>query len=502
MTSNEDAFNPFPIGDTPEDPETGNPNDKNPRNQTPPKKAYIERALYSYLKSFYSQGYKLLMGKEFRGFFYYVIGIIIASTTMNILNALNIFNNQTILQHVTLVCLMTGISLILGGLVGGILKNQKFQTIFTVLLLVASIVTETLLFVFSITVDFTAIWLEAVKLVLFLTYVGIGTFSYFFIIISFVTAISYRLINLGNSPNRLLFQGILRLVVWISLPMYGYLIYQGSLDAQILGVGGIIVAIIILYRYYHLPSVETGENFTERTNMKANINYHQVIGFYYLYLLYHLSQSFNTSSEITNLALNFFLLTVNTLFMINTLSKKVDNIQEEEELQRAFMFQRKTGISVKIKQFIGERGLILMMLGLALGYYGVYLDSYLGNNLNLIIFISDVSRTVPLNATYHRLFLGIGLVVIVGTMLAFHRSIKFQGIFVNRYTFRHVWKMFGDLFRINEEGTTGQILKTVQNGKHVLNESLSNVKKGLKRSWNSMFNMGKQPHPDEDKEQE
>jgi hypothetical protein len=460
-------------------------------NITPQKKAYIERVLYSYLKRFFLQGYRKLTEKQNRIYFYYTLAITGASIIISMLYALEIIIDEQILQFIIIFCLATSIALIIGGFIGGILKNHKFQDFFTIFLLIGAIGCGILLGIWK-PINFESTWLEIIKIILFLFYVLIASISLFFIIISFITALSYRFLNWGNSPNRLLFQGALKIIVWASIPMYGYLFFQGSLDAQLLAVTGIFIAGIMLYNFYSLPKMDSAESFTEKSYLRAKMHFNQVIGFYYLYLIYHLSQSFNSQQDLSNLTVNIILLAINTIFMINNLSRKVDRIQEEEDLQRAFLFQRKTGISIRIKKWIGEKGLILMMLGLSLGYHAVYMDSYLGRNLKLIIFLSNEARDAPLNATYHRTFLGMGLLIIFITLLIFRKSESFQRIFINRYSVRHVMKMFGDLFRINEEGTTGAILKTYQGGRDIVSGGFENMKKSVKKSFDTFFSLGKQ----------
>ena len=59
-------------------------------------------------------------------------------------------------------------------------------------------------------------------------------------------------------------------------------------------------------------------------------------------------------------------------------------------------------------------------------------------------------NVTPLNVAYNRTFLGIALLWMVGTIIGFQTSQKFRNMAINRYSIRHVLRMFGDMFRISD----------------------------------------------------
>ncbi|MHA1584119.1 MAG: hypothetical protein ACTSWL_02600, partial [Promethearchaeota archaeon] len=359
----------------------------------PLKKSYVERALSSYFRNYFSEGFKKLTEKEYALYFYYTIAIIFASITGSVLYALNVpFMTIHVVKILIFICLFSGLGLILGGLIGGISGNAIILNILTFIFVVLAIVFTVLQEVNIFAINYDNLFLQWLKTTYFLLYLIISTFSMFFIFSSLTTALSYKLLTFGNSPNRMFLQRLLRLITWIGLPLFAYLFIMGTLDAQILSVLGIITTILMLIRFYRLPTITKDDNFSEKTQKNAIMNYNQVLAFFNLYLLFQLAQSMKTEASMSNLLVSLFLLAFNTFYILNNLTKKVNKIKDEEDLQQAFLFQRQTGFSAELKKVIGEKGLIMGMLGLALGYHAVNLDSYLGSPIALIQFLSDDSN--------------------------------------------------------------------------------------------------------------
>ncbi|MHA1796760.1 MAG: hypothetical protein ACTSUK_11665, partial [Promethearchaeota archaeon] len=370
--------------------------------------------------------------------------------------------------------------------------NRRFLNIFTI-----SLMSIALLFAILFTGLFPGFWqlnydsllLQWIKIFYFLIYVVISSISMFAIIWNFQTSFAYRFISLGKSPNRFLFQGILRLGVIIAIPMYIYMFIQNSLDAQILAVFGILVTLILIIRLYKLPKFYKKEPFEEQTEKLAIMNFNQILGFYNLYLIYRLSQSYVTGGNITNLTVDLILLALNSFFMMNTLSKKIDNIGEDEDVQKPFVFQRDTGFMRWLKRTISEKGLILAILGLALGYHAVYMDSYLDSPIIIIQILSDPNNVTPLNVAYNRTFLGIALLWMVGTIIGFQTSQKFRNMAINRYSIRHVLRMFGDMFRISDEGKTGIVLEAYEASVKKVEDKINKTGQKIKDKLNKFFTL-------------
>lgn len=457
------------------------------------KKSYIERTIFSYTKKFFSQGYSRLTERQYIFFFYWTVIIMAISIVTSVLFSLDYISNDIFAKFLILLSLLTAGALILGGLIGGLTQNRKFLNIFTIILMFIALVGSIFylgIFPAFFVPKYDSLVFQWIKVGYFLAYVIISSISMFAIIWNFQTSFAYRFISLGKSRNRLLFQGLIRIGAIITIPMYAYMFLQGYLDAEILAVFGVIVSSILLIRFYRLPKFYKRESFQEKTEKIAIINFNQVLGFYNLYLVYRLSQSFNTGGQISNITVDLLLLAVNSFFVMSSLSKKVDNIADEDDVQKAFVFQRDTGFMVWLKKKVSEKGLVLIILGIALGYHAVYMDSYLDSPIVLIEFLSDPNRITPLNVTYNRTFLGIALIWMLITMITFQVNPKFRHLAINRYTLRHVMKMFGDLFRVSEDGKTGVILEAYENSIKKMEDKVSEMGKKVKGKWNKFFSLG------------
>ncbi|MHA1613121.1 MAG: hypothetical protein ACTSVZ_00935 [Promethearchaeota archaeon] len=458
-----------------------------------PKMSLIERTLYNYGKKFFSQGYKRLTERQYVFYFCWTVIIMIGSIVNSVLFSLEYITNEEIAKTIIFLSVFTATALILGGFFGGLTQNRRFLNILTISLMFLAVcfsILYTGILPGFFVPKYDSLFLQWVKMLYFLSYVVISSISMFAIIWNFQTSFSYRFISYGKSHNRLLFQGVLRLGVLVAIPMYVYILIQGSLDAEILAGMGIIITTILLIRFYRLPKFYRKEPFTEKNEKIALMNFNQILGFYNLYLVYRLSQSFNTGGNISNLTVDLLLLAINSFFVINTLSKKIDNIEDEDDVQRNFVFQRDTGFMVWIKKKVSEKGLVLIILGIALGYQAVYMDSYLESPIVLIEILSDPNNITPLNVTYNRTFLGIALIWIVINIITFKVNPRFRKLAINRYSASHILRMFGDLFRISDDGKAGAVLEAYENGLKKVEEGVSEIGKKIKGKWNKMFSLG------------
>ena len=453
------------------------------------KKSFFERALSSFLKKQFISGFKILTSRPYIFFFIYSVIIILTSITFGILYALNVQYPIVFFEKTLLIALCTGISLVLGGFFGGLSNYPNFTNILTIILFVCS-------YIIAYFFDISELIFQWIKLLFLVAYVLIGSMTMFFIIVSFHTSLSYRIITLGNSPNRMFFQELIRFGVWITIPMYIYMFFQKSLDSQILAILGIIVGILLLVQIYSVPKTERGDRFENKENNKVKINFKQILGFYNLYLIFHASQSFNTGGKITNLILDILILTLNAFYIVNNYCKKIENIDDYDELmKKSFRFQRPSSNLMKFKKRIGDKGMVFMTLGVAVGYITVLMNSYL--NTPMVLLESLGAEGVPLNVIYHRMFVYFALILIVIMIILFKKSTIFRLKLVNRYSVKHAMQMFADLFRVSEDGHTGIIYDAVEVSKQKIEEQLNKVGKKFKKGWNKFFSLGGTEETDE-----
>ena len=66
----------------------------------------------------------------------------------------------------------------------------------------------------------------------------------------------------------------------------------------------------------------------------AQMLFRQALGFFNLYLLYHIIMSYDLGTSIGNILAELLLLIINTLYMINGLARKVENIHDIEKEEK------------------------------------------------------------------------------------------------------------------------------------------------------------------------
>jgi hypothetical protein len=448
--------------------------------------SYIERILYGYLKKTFLGGIKVLRTSRYASFFYYILILVFGSILLGIIDGLGYIDLSSSIELLIYIGLLSGVALILGGIIGGLSGNEKITNILTYLLILIAIILP----FFSVTYVPNHEVIQWIKLFFLVSYIAISSISIFYIILSFHTSLSYRVLNMGNSPKRLFFQPIIKIGSWIILLMNIYLIFQGAGDTLYLGLFGTILSTILLIDVYILPKFDKNDTFEVKENKSAKMSYKQVLGFYNLFVIYQVSQSYNTGGNISNLIGDLFIAAISTFFIINSLSRKVDEISDlDKEEQRVFKFQDRSQAFMKIKKKLGEKALIFCAMGIALGYHMVIMSSFIDSPL---VVIQDlISDEVSLNVLLHRMSLVFCFVLLTYVFL---KAPKFRRLSINRYSFRHAVRMFGDLFRSGEDGGPGLVQNIVEDSK----QKILNFGDKLKKGFGEFFKISNDEDPNKD----
>ena len=446
--------------------------------------SYLERAISSFLKKTFFGGYKVLISPHYALFFYYIVAIVGLSIGLGVYSVIETSFSLIYVERVLYLGKLTAVAFILGGLVGGLLSKGKDgpTSIFTITLALAAV----LFTVWDKTYLPDSNFILWLKIGFILTFVIVSSISMFYIVVSFHSSLAYRVIHLGNSPNRLLFQPIIRIGAWISILMYLYLLYQRTIGTMILSITGLVISGILLIQLYSLPHTPKNIEFEQKEENHKKMQFKQVVGFYNLYLIYQISQSFNTGGQISNLIMDFFLLIVTSFFIINSLSRKVGDIADyDKEEKQEFKLRERGQLLMNFKKNFGEKSLIFMALGISLGYIAVLIDSFLGSPIPFVESVAD--GQISLNIVYHRLFLATALVLLAAVFI---NPKPIKELAANHFTVRHAFRMFGDVFR-DRMGAGGQaVTEMVGSGVQKITELGETIKKG----WKSFFT----PKTDED----
>jgi hypothetical protein len=441
--------------------------------------SYLERALYSYLRKAIIGGIEVLKTKPYRLFFWYVVCFVVGSTVTGLLMYFNLFITPEIFETVLFWGFLSGVALILGALLGAIWKKDGAWDTFSILLLVVAGVVAWL-------------WphlqdnliLEWTKMVLYFAYTFFCAFSIFYILIFYQTSLYSRLVTIGISPNRLFFQEFLRLAAWIIVGVSIYLALQPNRSGFFIGIVTFLFGWVLLVLLYNIPMLPKETNEMQRDWHNAMMNFRQVLGFYAFYMIYHLALSINSESNLGNFLMEILLLMVNAFFIINSLARKVEGIKDlDKEMSSHFRFQLLGLFDMRLKKALGMKTLILVCLGLALSYFTALLGSTA--NVEKLILLEVVDTELSISTFYHRSVLVFCILMAFSAYIWFQTSAGYRDVYVNRYSIRHAWGMFADLFKRGEDGKpsvvedairtkAGQVLKA---GEKLRNDFLGLFKK-------------------------
>jgi hypothetical protein len=418
--------------------------------------SYVERALYSYLRKAVVGGIEVLKTPPYRIYFWYVMILIFGSIITGALFNLGILITPEILRFILFLEFVSALALILGGICGALFRKEAIIDTFTIVLLVTGAVIAWMFPEFS-----SHIIIEWAQSGLFILYTILISISLFYIIVYYQSSLYSRIVSVGNSPNRLFFEPVLRLVTWIIIGLSMYLAIQEGRSGFILGVMGFVVGWILLLYLYYSPRLKKDADNVAKDLHNAKMNFRQVLGYFNFYILYNMAFSLNSESNLGNFLVELILLSVNSFFIINNLARKVDNILDiDKEQKKNFRFQSTSEFFMRLKKAIGMKPLILICLGISLGYQSILLGS--STQLDQLTVMITFDSVLNISTFYHRTVLFICLVWIIISMLYFHNSTEYRDMYVNRYTLRHVLAMFGDLFHRKEDGSPSPVEEMVK----------------------------------------
>ncbi|MHA1689327.1 MAG: hypothetical protein ACTSUN_08335, partial [Promethearchaeota archaeon] len=230
---------------------------------------------------------------------------------------------------------------------------------------------------------------------------------------------------------------------FISLPFYMYLIYRTSLGNVITGGLGMLITLITLYLLYRAPK--------EAESRAGLINLATAIGFYNITIFYHLLMSFSTlSTSTTSFLIDIIILFITILYLVQSMTKRISESPARQKPQESLVtFQTRVYFTDRVKRILGEPGTVLVVMGIALGYHVVTLDSFF---IESLAFLAGLFPSyLEFSSIYHRLYLFFSFCVVLLFILAYLSSERTRDLLVDKYTISQAFKYIGALFK-KEEG--------------------------------------------------
>ena len=229
--------------------------------------------------------------------------------------------------------------------------------------------------------------------------------------------------------------------------------------------------ILILVFFYKAPKKEESR--------PGIINFTTTLGFYNITIFFHLLMSFSTlSTSTTSFLIDIVLVFMTVLYIVQSMTKRISSSPARlKPHENPVTFQTRLYVTDKLKKALGEPGTVLLVMGIAIGYHVVTLNSFFIESLTLITGIFPPN--VEFSAIYHRIYLLISFLVIIIFTITFFATERAGELLIDKYTFKQVYKYIIGYFKS-------------ENGEPTLAEmALSEVGKKVNTGIKTLSEMGK-----------
>jgi hypothetical protein len=406
--------------------------------------SYFEQALTWFIKQKVFSGIKKLKQKKYLPFAVIILTLMAYNSVLLILHFSTSIPDIEFIQYSLTLEFFISIGLITSGFMIGKLKKMSLYYL-----------TSSFILGLFITIFFLSDWpydflpFQYIRLGYFIIWACISCLSYFFLNLYFFTSFSKKIITMGSSKGHIFFGFLIKMVIYLSIPLYGYMIFYFSIYpfdflSLVLGVFGIIISLGI--RLLIRSASKKAEI------VPGLVNFATAIGFFDIYLFYHLIMSFSqVDNSVYALIVETILLLVGMLYLVQNITGKISNTPDEiKKGDLSFSFHSKLHFTTRLKQIWGESGLIIVVMGLAFGYQLSYIESFISTTNHL--FSSLQSPGLNIGAIYHRIILLVAFAVLMIFWIIFKKSNKFKEFMEDKYTKEQLTGVFSEYFQKTEDG--------------------------------------------------
>ena len=398
--------------------------------------SYLERALKSYIDDKFLSGFRTLFQKKnlpFSSILFLVLTINITALILNIQNVS--WMTDVLLTKLVIIGFFIAIGLMVFSLLSAFWKNYTFQWIFIYVGVLAGIV-----FGVFLNLEFTNLLVQGVRSFFILVWIFIAVLTTFFALVYLFTSFSGKIIVYRKSENHIFMGLILRIGALGTLCLSGYILYVnfGTINAMIVAILGIASSLTFLIFSW------------AATRDKTSTNFITIMGLFNFYIVYLLSSSIGQAVEIeeSNIVIEIILFIFIALYYIQSKVRTIDNIEttrldSKEEKKRRVFFQQRVLISEYSKKIFGEFALVVMTIGITLGYSLVLLSLFIDPQLPFSSYYAPL-LDIGIPLATHRLSSIIAMVLFLGSFILFRFSENFRDFVTNKYSFSHGMKVLGD----------------------------------------------------------
>ncbi|MFX1442997.1 MAG: hypothetical protein ACFFHV_06245 [Promethearchaeota archaeon] len=406
--------------------------------------SYLERTIYWFLKNRIFGGIQKLKQREYILFALIIFVVMLVNTIFAVLFHLWKIGSLDLIRTMLIFELFISFAIIISGIIIGRIKNLA------VYYLIASIIIFGAIWAF-ISLDWTyeSPLFTFAKLFFFFAWILISGISLFFLTLYFFTSFPKKVITLGMPKDHIFFGSALKAVALITIPLYIYMFFQGDPSSILFGCFGVLNALIVLGLMQRAP---------KKVDSKPGIvNFATAIGVFNMALFYHLIMSFRyTNENAFSLVIEIIMLLISVLYLVQVLTRRISESPDRPiPFENPVQFQSRLYFTHHMKKTFGERGVVLMVLGIALGYHMVYLDSFFVSDAyigHFPILATYINPGLKISDLYHRIYLIFSFLIILISWLTFKSSSRFKEFMVDKFTVKQVFRYIGGFFMKPEGG--------------------------------------------------
>jgi len=405
--------------------------------------SYLERTISWFLKNRIFGGVQKLKQKQYILFTLIVFSVMLVNTVFAVLFHLWMLGSLELIRAMLIFEMFLAFAIIITGIIIGRIKNL------IVYYLIASIIIIGSAFAFiSLNWSYELPIFTFAKLFFFFAWILISGISLFFLTLYFFTSFPKKVITLGMPKDHIFFGSVLKIVAFITIPLYIYLIFQGHLSSILFGCFGVLNALIVLGVMKRAPK--------KVESKPGSVNFATALGVFNMSMFYHLIMSFGyTNENAFSLLIEIIMLLIGVLYLVQVLTRRISESPDRPiPFENPVQFQSRIYFTHHMKRTFGERGVVLMVLGIALGYHMVYLDSFFVSDAyigNFPIIATYINPGLKVSDLYHRIYLILSFLIILIAWLTFKSSPRFKEFMVDKFTIKQVFRYIGGFF-IKPEG--------------------------------------------------
>lgn len=346
---------------------------------------YIESALGDFIKSILTKGIRTLKSPRFFPYTSFLLLIVGITTVTAFLDQLTGEVPQSTKDNLLFLELAAAISFVwIGILLGRI--NIKFQ----ISILIIS-TAGLFLFFKSDTLDDATKFTFDIAAIFYILWIGIVAFSTFSVVRDLIANETFGTILFLGKPEddgKVMFSSLAWVLVFINIGL-GYFVLQTEGISDGVYLSGVIIIILSVIALLPLLGIQT-----------SNDGFWTILTSFYMFttikiVLFTFQVASGGGDESTSLWDILFSLFIALYAIQNaaargiSLGQKVDKDDDADTLEEELMQQERRGLSSSLARLLSDRGIVLVILGVVLGYHTMQVQTILGGQENN--FLQEIS---------------------------------------------------------------------------------------------------------------